>query len=167
MVQQGEDWLLQHIQHTAGVYSFFAKLAQNASRETEQELCWWETGAACERRYQFHEQWYNFRPDSLAQYRVGKKQMRFWLEWDRGTMNARDLAIKFTAYADYIASREWARERSMLPLLVCVAPEIAQERRMRRVAQARLAHTCELVLWTTTTHVMRNEISASERRCRK
>ncbi len=68
----------------------------------------------------------------------GQQRTRFWLEWDRGTMNVRDLAIKFTSYAHYIASREWAREYSMLPVLVCVAPDIAQERRMQRVAQARL-----------------------------
>ncbi len=30
MQQRGEAWLLQHIQHTAGVYSFFATLAQVA-----------------------------------------------------------------------------------------------------------------------------------------
>ena len=52
--------------------------------------------------------------------------MRFWLEWDRGTMNVRDLAVKFTSYAHYIASREWARERSMLPVIICVAPDIAR-----------------------------------------
>ena len=92
----------------------------------------------CERRYRVGEQWYNLRPDALAEYRVGQQQMRFWLEWDRGTMNVRDLAVKFTSYAHYIASREWAREHSMLPVLVCVAPDIAQERRMQRVAQARL-----------------------------
>ena len=81
---------------------------------------------------------------------VGSQQMRFWLEWDRGTMNVRDLAVKFTSYASYIASREWARERSMLPVLVCVAPDIAQERRMQRVAQARLTSPPGLVVWTTT-----------------
>ena len=47
--------------------------------------------------------------------------MRFWLEWDRGTMHARDLTIKFTSYAHSIASRESARELSMLPLLICIA----------------------------------------------
>ena len=41
----------------------------------------------------------------------GHQQVRFWLEWDRGTMNVRDLAVKFTSYASYIASREWAREQ--------------------------------------------------------
>lgn len=66
MGQRGELWLLQHIQHTAGVYGFFAMLAQAARQQPEQELCWWETGVACERRYQVREQWHNLRPDALA-----------------------------------------------------------------------------------------------------
>jgi predicted transcriptional regulator len=155
-VQRGENWLLQHIQHTAGIYGFFASLAQAARQESGQALCWWETGAMCERRYRVHEQWYNLRPDALAEYRVGSQQMRFWLEWDRGTMNVRDLAVKFTSYANYIDSREWARERLGLPVLMCVAPDIAQERRMQRVAQARLSSTPGLVVWTTT-RVLMNE----------
>src|SRR5947207_14707582 len=112
-------------------------------------MCLWEKGAMCERRYKVGEQWYNLRPDALAEYRVLSQRMRFWLEWDRGTMNVRDLAIKFSSYAQYIASREWARECSLLPVLVCIAPDIAQERRMRRVAQTRLAHASGVVLWTT------------------
>jgi predicted transcriptional regulator len=150
VVQRGEAWLLQRIQHTAGIYGFFASLAQAARPEEGQALWWWETGPVCERRYQVGEQWYNLRPDALAEYRVGQQQMRFWLEWDRGTMNVRDLAVKFTSYASYIASREWARERSMLPVLVCVAPDISQERRMHRVALARLITPTGLVVWTTT-----------------
>ena len=57
----------------------------------------------------------------LSDYRVGQQRTHFWLEWDCGTMNVRDLTIKFTAYASYIATRQWAREHSMLPVLVCVA----------------------------------------------
>ncbi len=156
-VQRGEVWLLQHIQHTAGIYGFFASLAQASNQESGQVLCWWETGMVCERRYRVGEKWYNLRPDALAEYRVGPRQMRFWLEWDRGTMNVRDLAIKFTSYAQYIASREWARERSTLPRLFCVAPDIAQEQRIQRVAQARLTHTPGLVLWTTTEVLLQGE----------
>ena len=154
---RGEDWLLQRIGHTAGIYSFFARLALAAKRETEQALSWWETGAVCERRYQVSEQWYNLRPDALAEYQMGQQRARFWLEWDRGTMNVRDLAIKFTSYAQYIASREWAREDPMLPVLLCVAPEIGQERRMQRVALARLTSPAGLMVWTTTG-VLLNEL---------
>jgi DNA-binding IclR family transcriptional regulator len=150
VIQRGEAWLLQRIHHTAEIYSFFALLAQAARQEPEHVLSWWETGPVCERHYRLSEQWYHLRPDALAEYRVGQQQMRFWLEWDRGTMNVRDLTIKFTSYAQYIASREWTREDSMLPVLVCVAPDIAQERRMQRVAQARLAHAPGLLMLTTT-----------------
>ena len=108
-----------------------------------------------ERCNQVGEQWCNLRPDALAEYRLRQQHLRFWLEWDCGTMNVRDLEVKFTSYASYIASREWARERSMLPVLICVAPDIAQEKRMQRVAQARLAETSGLVLWTTTAVLLK------------
>jgi len=123
----------------------------------EHALCWWETGSVCEQRYSVGEQWYNLRPDALVEYYVGSQRMRFWLEWNRGTMNVRDLAVKFTSYAHYIASREWVRDRSMLPVIICVAPDIAQERRMQRVALSRLAETSGLVLWTTP-EVLLNEL---------
>ena len=155
LAQRGEGWLLQHIQHTAGVYGFFAALAWAARREPEQALRWWETGAACERRYQVGEQWHNLRPDALAEYRVGQSRIRFWLEWDRGTMNARDLGVKFRSYSHYLASREWSRERTALPRLLVVAPEVGQERRIQRVAQAMLTHTSGLVIWTSTAVLLK------------
>jgi hypothetical protein len=107
----------------------------------------WEV---CLRRYRDLDHWHNLRSDAVAEYQAGERRVRFWLEWDRGTMNVRDLVIKFTPYAHYIASREWAREDARLPRLFCVAPDIAQERRMQRVAQTRLAETSGLMLWTTT-----------------
>ncbi len=157
VVQRGESWLVHRIQHTAGIYRFFACLAQAAREQPDQSRCWWETGATFERHYRVGEQRYNLRPDALAEYRVGQRPLRFWLEWDCGTMNVRDLAMKFTAYARYLASQEWARERSLLPQLVCIAPDIAQERRMHRVAQARLMHTPGVVVVWTTTEVLLNE----------
>jgi hypothetical protein len=90
------------------------------------------------------------RPDALAEYRVGLQQFRFWLEWDRGTMNLRDLVIKFSSYAYFIASREWVRECSMLPALVYILPDIGQERRKVCVVRTRLAQAPGLVLWITT-----------------
>ncbi len=156
VAQRGEAWLLERVLHTAGIYGFFARLIQSARRETGNALCWWETGALCERRYQVNGEWYNLRPDALAAYGVGQKHLRFWLEWDRGTMNVRDLSIKFTSYAHYIASRQWARESSKLPRLLCITPDIAQERRLQRAAQAGLARTSGVVVWTTT-EVLLNE----------
>src|SRR5512135_2883973 len=86
----------------------------------------------------------------LSEYSNWQQQMRFWLEWDRGTMHVRDLVVKFHAYAHYDTSRDWARETLSLPSLFSIVPDIAQERRMQRVAQGKLAHIPGLVLWTTT-----------------
>jgi hypothetical protein len=69
-------------------------------------------------------------------------------------MNVRDLAVKFTSYAHYIASREWRREDARLPLLFCVAPDIGQKRRMQRVAQINLMTTPGCVLNTTTEELL-------------
>jgi hypothetical protein len=66
--------------------------------------------------------------------------------WETGAMYARDLAIKFTSYASYMVSRAWAREDALLPALVC----IAQEKRLQRAVQERLALTPVLVLWSTS-----------------
>jgi hypothetical protein len=148
IAQRGLSWLCQHSEHTAGVYGFFARLAR--SGESAQQVRWWETSALCERRYRRHDRWHSFKPDALAEYQGAQRAYRFWLEWDRGTMNVRDLRTKFASYAFYIASREWVKERTPLPFLLCVAPDIAQEQRLLRVARALIARTIGLTMYTTT-----------------
>jgi Replication-relaxation len=130
-------------------------LALTAKQEPEQALSWWETGPVCECRYRVGEQWYNLRPDALAAYRAGSQQFRFWLEWDRGTVNVRDLGVKFSSYAQFVASREWAREFPQLPRLLCVAPELAQERRIQRVEQVSFASSAGLAIRMTTAVLLR------------
>ncbi len=116
----------------------------------EHRLLWWETGVACERRYRDHDHWHNLRPDALAEYQAGERRVRFWVEWDRGTMAIRDLATKCRTYAHYVASREWFRDKEILPFLLIVTPERDQEMRMARVATAILTDTPGLVMRTTT-----------------
>ena len=94
---------MHHLGCTVGIYGSFACSVRAARSEAGHELCWWETGVTCERRYRVGEQWYNFWPDAQAEYRIGQQPIRFWLEWDCGTMNARDLAIKFASYGHYLA----------------------------------------------------------------
>src|SRR5258708_32023694 len=58
--------------------------------------------------------------------------------------------FKFDAYRHTVSSGEWVQERSRLPKLLRVVPDIAQERRMHRVAQGRLTPPPEPSVWTTT-----------------
>jgi DNA-binding IclR family transcriptional regulator len=161
LVQQGLDVLLRHLEHTAGIYGFFASLSQAAMEERtlvhDHRLLWWETGAACERRYRDHDHWHNLRPDALAEYQARDRRVHFWLEWDRGTMATRDLAIKFRTYGQYMASREWFKQETTLPLLLVVTPDQGQEMRIDRVAKATLTDSCGLIIRTTTLTRLRRQ----------
>ena len=161
LVQRGVDVLVRHLEHTAGIYGFFASLSQAASEERlqgrEHRLLWWETGAACERRYRDHDHWHNLRPDALAEYQAGEQRVRFWLEWDRGTMGTRDLAVKLRTYEQYVASREWFKQEATLPLLLVVTPDPGQEMRLGRVATATLTDRCGLIIRTTTLTRLREQ----------
>lgn len=139
--QRGVAGLRHQIRHTAGLYGFVADLAQALRSLPDARLRWWETGARCEQVFSSQQTTYHFKPDALLCARVRGNDVRFWLEWDRGTMGVRDLERKCATYAAYLASREWARGGASPPGLVCVVPELAQEHRFLRTATALLAHT--------------------------
>jgi hypothetical protein len=145
---------LRRVEHNAGVYGFFAQLCQAAQHEREQgrrhQLLWWETGIFIGRRYRHQDQMHNLRPDALAAYQVGERTIRFWLEWDRNTMDARDLAEKFESYQYYIRAREWSREHLLLPWLLMVVPDYDQERRVTAMLTERFSAVSGLTLRITT-----------------
>jgi hypothetical protein len=50
------DLVLAAYPANVGISSFFARFIQIAKKEAGHELCWWETGRVCERRYRVGEQ---------------------------------------------------------------------------------------------------------------
>jgi hypothetical protein len=113
-------------------------------------LLWWETGAACERRYYDHERWHNFRPDAMGEYQGEEQRVRFWLEWDRATMGTRDLVAKFRTYTQYVTSHEWCKEQRVMPYLLVIVPGKEQEMRIARIVENVRVNTPGLVILTTT-----------------
>jgi hypothetical protein len=153
--QRGAPGLLHQIHHTAGVYGFFAELCTQLASLPEASLRWWETGPLSERHFRYGEKIYRFRPDALAAIQIGEQQWRFWLEWDRGTMHMKDLQLKFATYAMYLLSREWARSSPYLPALLCVTPEIGQERRLAEAARRCLVRIpAAFRVYTTITSLL-------------
>ena len=153
--QRGTPGLLHQIQHTAGVYGFFAQLCASLATVPDAQVRWWETGVNSEWHFSYREQTYRFRPDALACVQIGERAFRFWLEWDRGTMGKRDLQIKFATYAMYLESREWARSAPSLPALLCVTPEIGQERRMAEATRQRFGQgPTAFRVYTTTAPLL-------------
>jgi len=160
VLESRDQFVLQrHGAHLAGVYGVVAAFhrAATASRGAI-TVAWWDTGRGCERTYPYHGVQRNLRPDAelelMWQTSGSPHRMRLWLEYDRGTMNQRDLARKMGAYADYAASKEWAAHGyAALPRLLFIVPETTQERRVREACVEQLAGTRLRVLVTTAAHL--------------
>ncbi|MGH2484927.1 MAG: replication-relaxation family protein [Ktedonobacterales bacterium] len=124
-------------EHTRGVYTFFSMLHRTlrtvpcSTPPKANRVVWWETGRACMRHYRVQHGWHAIRPDGAAEVIIAGRPLSFWLEWDRSTMGLRDLRAKFTAYAEYVRSREWRTDGNLpLPQLLIVTSEEAQETRI-------------------------------------
>jgi hypothetical protein len=141
--------------HTAGVYQFVVSLYRSArvARAGGQDhfVAWWETGPACARQYREVDGWHALRPDAAGEYVAGTRRLRFWLEWDRGTMRRRDLEAKFAAYDHYVRSREWRADgNTPLPHLLVVTSDYGQETRLLAALAAAFAGgPCSLAVRVT------------------
>lgn len=131
-------------EHTRGVYTFFSMLHRalrtvpctmmKLKANRAGGVVWWETDRACMRHYRTQHGWHAIRPDGAAEVVIEGRPLSFWLEWDRSTMGLRDLRAKFSAYAEYVRSREWRTDgNTPLPLLLIVTTDASGE---TRIAQA-------------------------------
>jgi hypothetical protein len=148
-----KELLPRYPEHLWGIYGFVAGL-HHAAAAHQVRVCWWETGDACERSYPWHQVQRNLRPD--AEFELahtvegGMRHLRFWLEYDRGTMHRHDLEAKMGAYAAYLRSREWVKDgRAALPRLLFVVPDREQERRVAEACVSCLGRYTLCVLVTT------------------
>lgn len=122
--------LLAHPEHTLGADEMFVRLIATARERAalgwDEALVEWRSAAACCRR--------PVRPDGYGIYRHAGQLFAFFLEYDRGTMSARDYRRKFAAYYDYWASRRYERDYDGFPTILIVTTDKAAEDRIARTA---------------------------------
>jgi Fe2+ or Zn2+ uptake regulation protein len=157
--QRGLATFRRQSAHQAGVYRVVAAFHHSLSEATgDMRVAWWETGRSCFRTYLYRGVQRNLRPDAelelIRQIEGTPRHLRLWLEYDRGTMNRRDLERKMQAYADYWQSKAWASEgRTALPRLLFIVPDTQQESRVREAVQEKLVNVRLRVLVTTMAHL--------------
>jgi hypothetical protein len=118
--------LLRHLAHTVGADDVFVRLAAGAHRRAavggDDALLEWRGAAACARG--------RVRPDGYGLYRHAGRRYGFFLEYDRGTMSARDYRAKFAAYYHYLASGVFERDYDGFPTVLVVTSDPGSERRI-------------------------------------
>lgn len=149
--QRGAYMLYKYLQHTSGVYHYLA-LLHKAAQENGHRILWWEAANRCERRYRSRGTWHNFRPDAIVEYEAGEQRLLAWIEWDRGTMNGKNIRSKLESYKMYITSGEWTRIRvQKLPLLLVIVPGKSQHDLIAGIAREVLG-VLQMLVRITTIH---------------
>lgn len=150
--QRGVRQAMRTIEHTAGIYTFLARL-QHEANKVGQQVLWWETTRSF-RRYHDQGAWHNLMPDALFEYQAQEARFEAWLEWDTGSMHRKPLERKFEAYAQYIRSHYYRHEHRTPPRLLLVAPQNGREQSLRRIAASVLG-SLPLTVWTTTEPLLK------------
>jgi len=123
--------LLQHLPHTLDADAVFVSLYRTArqlsAKGRDDAVVEWQNAAACSHRH--------LRPDGSGLYRHGGWLYSFFLEYDRGSLNARDYFKKLAAYYDYGINWRFERDYPGFPTILVVAADNATERRIGQVAQ--------------------------------
>ena len=104
------DTLVSQFEHTVGTNSFFVRLARDLRIQGGMLLRWLNASESTERfTYKGERRW--LRPDGYAEFKLGGKVHRFFLEWDRGTArHSKRLDEKFKNYAAYFAAQSNGNE---------------------------------------------------------
>lgn len=124
--------LLRELAHTLGADEIFVRLVamarERAAAGGDDALVEWRNAAACCRR--------PVRPAGYGLYRHAGQLYGFFLEYDRGTMSARDYREKFSTYHTYLAGRRCERDYDGFPTILVVTSDNAAEERIARAARA-------------------------------
>jgi hypothetical protein len=121
--------LISQLAHTLGADALFISLVatarrRHATRGGDDQLLEWRNAASCSRRH--------LRPDGYGIYRHDGHLYGFFLEYDRGTMSARDYRQKFDAYYDYWTSGQFERDYDGFPTILIVTTDYAAEGRLAK-----------------------------------
>jgi len=124
--------LLRTLAHTRGADNIFVRFYRQARARAaagwDEAMVEWQNAAACSRRH--------LRPDGYGVYRRGTGYDGFFVEYDRGTMNARDYFKKFGAYYHYGMTGRFQRDYNSYPTVLVITADNAAEERIARVAGA-------------------------------
>jgi hypothetical protein len=140
--------LVEQIRDIAQASSYSAGL--DDFRVADMELIRWRTAPAVNLHFPVGGEIVRVAPDAEGSIRVtlpneDKNHLlrdeltghlhvhRFWLEWDSGSENRRDLWDKLVAYQSYAQFHAWSAPEHTLPALLIVAPHEQQERRILRI----------------------------------
>ena len=129
------DGFIRHFDHSVGLNRVFERLAEGA-RQVGHQLTEWRNEAESTRRFKDGDRTYWIRPDGGGSIWSGEARYDFFVEYDRGTIDAAAYRSKLVGYHRYFATRQFETDFANPPTVLVVAADDRAEARAARAVRA-------------------------------
>jgi len=128
------DGFIRHFDHSVGLNRVFARLAEDA-RQVGHQLTEWRNEAESTRRFRDDDRSYWIRPDGGGSLWSGEARHDFFVEYDRGTIDAAAYRSKLVGYHRYFATCQFETDFADPPTVLVVAADDRAEARAARAVR--------------------------------
>ena len=129
------DGFIRHLDHSVGLNRVFVRLAEDA-RQGGDHLIEWRNEAESTRRFRDDDRSYWIRPDGGGSLWSGEARHDFFVEYDRGTIDASAYRSKLVGYHRYFATRQFETDFIDPPTVLVVAVDDRAEAHAARAVRA-------------------------------
>ena len=142
--------LARHIEHTAGVHWFLARLAGQAPAE-DWSLVQLDPPHRAARYFRYGGALRSVHPDAFGVLRRGEEVWPFFLEWERRALHPSTMAARLAPYLRYYATTRPLDDHGAVPAVLVVFDDAVAPAHLLRVAREEIARSgVDLPLWTAS-----------------
>ena len=129
------EGFVRHFDHSVGLNRVFVRFAEDA-RKVGQRLIEWRNEAESTRRFRDDDRSYWIRPDGGGSLWNGEARHDFFVEYDRGTIDAAAYRSKLVGYHRYFTTRQFETDFASAPTVLVVAADDRAEEHAAHAVRA-------------------------------
>ncbi len=147
--------LARHIEHTAGVHWFLARLAAQARTETGWSVVQLDPPHRAARYFRYDGALRSVHPDAFGVLRCRDATWPFFLEWERRALHPSTMAARLAPYLRYYATDRPVADHGAVPGVLIVFEDPVAPTHFLRVARRELERTgVDVPLWVSSTEAL-------------
>ena len=143
--------LARHIEHTAGVHWFLARLAERARAEDGWRIVQLDPPHRAARYFRHGGALRSVHPDAFGVLRRGDGSWPFFLEWERRALHPSTMAARLAPYLRYYATDRPLADHGAVPAVLVVFEDSVAPAHFLRVAREEITRrSVDVPLWVTS-----------------
>ncbi len=154
--------LARHIEHTAGVHWFLARLATQVRMEGGCRVVQLDPPHRAARYFRYGGALRSIHPDAFGVLRRGDEAWPFFLEWERRALHPSTMAARLAPYLRYYAADRPVADHGTAPAVVFVFEDAVAPAHFLRVARREYERGgVDVPLWVVSRDELESTVVAS------